>query len=151
VFASVTWPLTKKGVGLRDYLAGLKDYIDVAEEERLKMLQSPKGAEKVGAKVDGNDVRQLVKLYERVLPYAVLFGSEREWSKQLGAYYKSAGQQPDWYSGNGAFNAAMFTSMMIGFSSQSSSYSSATSASSGGAGGGGFSGGGGGGGGGGGW
>jgi uncharacterized membrane protein YgcG len=151
VFASVTWPLTKKGVGLRDYLAGLKDYINVAEEERLKMLQSPKGAEKVGAKVDGNDARQLVKLYERVLPYAVLFGSEREWSKQLGAYYKSAGQQPDWYSGNGAFNAAMFTSMMIGFSSQSSSYSSATSASSGGAGGGGFSGGGGGGGGGGGW
>jgi uncharacterized membrane protein YgcG len=151
VFSALAWPLTQKGVDLRDYLRGLKLYISVAEEDRIKMLQSPEGAEKVGRKIDGNDSAQLVKLYERVLPYAVLFGIEKEWTKQLGAYYETAGQQPDWYVGNGVFNAIVFTSALNSFSTQSSSYSSSTSSSSGGSGGGGSSGGGGGGGGGGGW
>ena len=35
--------LTDKGLALRRYLAGLKMYIEVAETERLKMLQSPEG------------------------------------------------------------------------------------------------------------
>ena len=80
IFASLSWPLTQKGAELRDYLAGLKEYITVAETERIKMLQSPEGAEKIGTK--GNDTVQLVKLYERVLPYAVLFGVEKEWVEQ---------------------------------------------------------------------
>lgn len=69
------WPLTDKGLDLLRYLKGLKMYIGVAETERLKMLQSPEGAEKVGDTTDGE---KLVKLYERVLPYAVLFGQEKE-------------------------------------------------------------------------
>lgn len=144
------WPLTEKGAELRDYLEGLKLYIGVAEKERLKMLQSPEGAEKVG-KVSEENPRQLVKLYERVLPYAVLFGQEKEWAKQLGVYYETAQAQPDWYVGYGAFNAVVFSSAVGGFSAASSSYSSSSSASTGGAGGGGSAGGGGGGGGGGGW
>ncbi len=150
VFASILWPLTEKGVELRDYLAGLREYISVAETDRIKMLQSPEGAEKVGT-LDANDPKQLVKLYERVLPYAVLFGIEKEWTKQLGTYYEAGNVQPDWYSGNAAFNAVVFSSALSSFSSQSSSYSSSSSSSSGGSSGGGFSGGGGGGGGGGGW
>lgn len=144
------WPLTQKGVELRDYLAGLKEYITVAEEDRIKMLQSPEGAEKVGVQV-GEDTKQLVKLYERVLPYAVLFNVEKEWTKQLGKYYEQVNTEPDWYVGNTAFNAVVFASALGSFSSQSSSYSSASSSSSGGSSGGGSSGGGGGGGGGGGW
>ena len=140
--------LTDKGLALRRYLAGLKMYIEVAETERLKMLQSPEGADKV--KVDTNDEKQLVKLYERVLPYAVLFGSEKEWTKQLGRYYEQVGSNPDWYYGQGVFNAAAFASGMSGLSSVASSVSSFSS-SDGGSGGGGFTGGGGGGGGGGGW
>lgn len=140
--------LTDKGLALRRYLAGLKMYIEVAETERLKMLQSPEGADKV--KVDTNDEKQLVKLYERVLPYAVLFGSEKEWTKQLGKYYEQVGSNPDWYYGQGTFNAAAFASGMSGLSSVASSVSSFSS-SDGGSGGGGFTGGGGGGGGGGGW
>jgi len=151
IYAHTLWPLTKKGVALKEYLAGLREYISVAEEERLKMLQSPEGAEKVGVKVNGRDSQQLIKLYERVLPYAVLFGIEKEWTKQLGAYYEAGATQPDWYSGNAAFNAVVFSSAVSNFSSQSSSYSSSSSSSSGGSGGGGSSGGGGGGGGGGGW
>jgi uncharacterized membrane protein YgcG len=150
VYAYTIWPLTEKGAELRDYLMGLKLYIDVAETDRIKMLQSPEGAEKVGD-IDGSDSGQLVKLYERVLPYAVLFGVEKEWLKQLGAYYDTTNSQPDWYAGNSAFNAVVFASALGSFSDQSSSYGSSSSSSSGGSDGGGFSGGGGGGGGGGGW
>lgn len=149
VFAlSFGWSLTDEGLALRRYLAGLKMYIGVAEAERLQMLQSPEGAEKV--KVDASDEKQLVKLYERVLPYAVLFGQEKEWSKQLGKYYEQVGEQPDWYSGQGAFNAAAFAAGMNSLSSVASSASDYSS-TSGGSTGGGFAGGGGGGGGGGGW
>ena len=149
VFAlSFGWSLTDEGLALRRYLAGLKLYIGVAEAERLQMLQSPEGAEKV--KVDATDEKQLVKLYERVLPYAVLFGQEKEWSKQLGKYYEQVGEQPDWYSGQGAFNAAAFAAGMNSLSSVASSASDYSS-TSGGSTGGGFAGGGGGGGGGGGW
>ena len=149
VFAlSFGWSLTDEGLALRRYLAGLKMYIGVAEAERLQMLQSPEGAEKV--KVDATDEKQLVKLYERVLPYAVLFGQEKEWSKQLGQYYEQVGEQPDWYSGQGTFNAAAFAAGMNSLSSVASSASDYSS-TSGGSTGGGFAGGGGGGGGGGGW
>ena len=145
---SFGWSLTDEGLALRRYLAGLKIYIGAAEVERLQMLQSPEGAEKV--KVNAADEKQLVKLYERVLPYAVLFGQEKEWSAQLGKYYEQVGEQPDWYSGQGAFNAAAFAAGMNSLSSVASSASDYSS-TSGGSTGGGFVGGGGGGGGGGGW
>ncbi len=145
---SFGWSLTDEGLALRRYLAGLKMYIGAAETERLQMLQSPEGAEKV--KVDAANEKQLVKLYERVLPYAVLFGQEKEWSAQLGKYYEQVGEQPDWYSGQGAFNAAAFAAGMNSLSSVASSASDYSS-TSGGSTGGGFVGGGGGGGGGGGW
>jgi len=144
-------PFTDKGLELFRYLKGIEQYIKVAEVERLQMLQSPEGAAKVGEPVDGNDRRQLVKLYERVLPYAVLFGQEKQWYQQLGKYYESLNESPSWYSGRtGAFNAAAFTSGMSSFS-QASTYAAPSSSSSGGSSGGGSSGGGGGGGGGGGW
>ncbi len=153
------WPmvngkrLTDKGLNLRRYLLGLKMYIGVAEEERLRMLQSPEGAKKVAeAGFNGaDDQKKLVELYERVLPYAVLFGQEKEWSEQIGVYYEQSGGQPDWYSGSDiGFYAVMFASGMSSLSSAASSASSASSLS-GGSSGGGSTGGGGGGGGGGGW
>lgn len=136
-------PLTEKGRELFDYLKGLKMYIKLAEEQRLNVLQSVKGAEK--RQINTGDNKQLVVLYERVLPYAVLFGQEKSWLKEMGKYYENTQTKPDWYSGVGAFNAAAFASSVSSFSSYagSSSFSS-----SGGGGGGGFSGGGGGGGGG---
>lgn len=140
--------LTDKGLALRRYIEGLKMYIEVAEVDRLKMLQSPDGAQKVSQVTNGNtEPRQLVNLYEKVLPYAVLLGKEKEWSKQLGQYYEQSSTQPDWYTSQGVFNAAMFSASMSGFS-QAASYTSSSSSSSGGSGGGGSSGGGGGGGGG---
>lgn len=152
VFSFTVWSLTDKGLGLKRYLEGLKLYIKVAEQDRIKMLQSPEGAEKVASVASGTEPAQLIKLYERVLPYAVLFGQEKEWSKQLGAYYENIGTQPDWYnSHSGAFNAAVFVGAMSSFSTSTTTYTSSSSSSSSGSGGGGSSGGGGGGGGGGGW
>ncbi len=142
--------LTDKGLVLRRYLMGLEEYIKAAEAERLKFLQGPDTAQKVGEVVDVTNPGQIVKLYERVLPYAILFGQEKQWTKRLSTFYESAEVAPSWFVGTAAFNAAAFSSAMTDFSS-AVTLSSGASSSSGGSGGGGFSGGGGGGGGGGGW
>lgn len=143
-------PLTDKGLQLRRYILGLDKYIKASETERLKFLQGPDTAQKVGYDVDPGNPGQLVKLYERVLPYAILFGYEQQWAKRLGDFYQESGSAPDWYAGSAPFSAAVFASSLHNFS-ETSSYSGGSSSSTGGSSGGGSSGGGGGGGGGGGW
>lgn len=148
IIKSFQKPLSPIGRELSDYLKGLKLYIKIAEEDRIKFLQSPSGAAQ--AAVDVKDTGAVLRLYERVLPYAVLFGIESEWTKVLGKYYDQQNTNPDWYVSNSMFNSAMFASAISSFSSSAAS-ATYTSSSSGGSSGGGFSGGGGGGGGGGGW
>lgn len=145
-------PLTTEGAKLKEHLLGLREFIRVAEADRLQMLQSVSGAER--APVAGTtDNAAIIKVYEKLLPYAVLFGLEKEWAGTLGKYYDQT--PPDWYQGSNvsAFNAGAFAGALGGISSSiASSFSgSSSSSSSGGSGGGGSSGGGGGGGGGGGW
>ncbi|CAN7401289.1 DUF2207 domain-containing protein [Microbacterium sp. LjRoot45] len=138
-------PLTAAGAETRDHLAGLKLFIEWAEADRIRMLQSPAGAERVA--VDVRDPRQMLRLYETLLPYAVVFGQEREWSAQLAVLYSATGVAgPYWYAGTGSFNASAFASG-IGSLSAAASSSSSTSGGSGGGGGAGGGGGGGGGGG----
>ncbi|MEL5991735.1 DUF2207 domain-containing protein [Microbacterium phosphatis] len=135
-------PLTRDGAEIRDHLQGLREFIAWAEEDRIRMLQSPGGAER--RPVDTADPRQMLVLYERLLPFAVVFGQERQWAERLTAFYPNG--VPDWYAGSGPLNAVAFSA---GISSLSSTaVSSSVSSSSGGSSGGGFSGGGGGGGGG---
>jgi len=138
-------PLEAQGVELRDYLRGLKLYISLAEADRLRYLQSPEGA--ITTPIATDDTAQLVKLNERLLPYAILFGEEKEWTRQLGKYYDDLGVEPQWYAGSTAFNTAVFASSIGSLSSSVTSAYSGSSSSSGSSGGG-FSGGGGGGGGG---
>lgn len=133
-------PLTDKGRNIVDHLEGLKSYIQLVEAERLQVLQSPEGAQT--NPVDTNDKQQIVKLYEELLPYAVLFGQEKQWSRQLSVYYNEARTAPTWYSGASGFNASGFASSVNSFTSSASSGSSGFSG--GGAGGGGGGGGGGG-------
>jgi uncharacterized membrane protein YgcG len=140
-------PLTEKGAELRDHLEGLHLYIRVAEKDRIRVLQSPEGAERTP--VDTTDRGQMLTLYERVLPFAVVFDEEKRWAKELGEYYDE--QPPEWYSGSGAFSTAAFASGISSVATSAASAYSASSSSSGGSSGGGSSGGGGGGGGGGGW
>lgn len=172
VFCIVSWILkwrinrykryTEKGIKLVKYLEGLELYINMAEADRLKFLQSVEGADTSNAGI--------VKLYEKLLPWASLFGAEESWVKELEKYYEIEDV-------NEAVNSDVLRGMMlseishdismaivsstnyhepISISSSGGSGGSWSSSSSGGGGGssssgGGFSGGGGGGGGGGGW
>jgi Predicted membrane protein len=137
-------PLTAKGSELKEHLEGLREFIRVAEADRLQMLQSVSGAERIPT----GDGAAIVKIYERLLPYALLFGLEKEWAQEIAKYYDT--NPPDWYSGSSGFSIGAFAAGISTLSSTvSTSYSgSSSSSSSGGGGGGGSSGGGGGGGGG---
>jgi uncharacterized membrane protein YgcG len=143
-------PLTKEGALAVEHLEGLREYIRLAEADRLQMLQSVTGAERTKLDKTAAEGPDVIKIYERLLPYAVLFGLEKEWAGELAKYYDQT--PPDWYQGSNitAFNVGAFAGAIGSLSaSVSTSYSgSASSSSSGGSGGGGSSGGGGGGGGG---
>ncbi len=140
--------LTPAGADQRDYLLGMKLYLTVAEEDRLRILQSPTGAERVNY----NDKREVVKLYEKLLPFAVVFNVEDQWSKVLAIHYTDSSLSPDWYVGTGGFNSALFIGSLSSLSSavttSTTPISSGGGSGFGGSFGGGFSGGGGGGGGG---
>ena len=99
-------PLTALGAEVRDHLAGLQVFIEWAEADRIRMLQSPQGAERV--RIDTTDRRQMLKLYETLLPYAVVFGQEKQWAKELAVLYGETGT-PVWYSGSSGFNASAFS------------------------------------------
>ncbi len=136
---------TLKGIEISKYLDGLKEYMNLAEKDRLKFLQSVKGAD--------TSNQGIVKLYEKLLPYAVIFGIEESWMDELNKYYQLDDvTNPYWLHGATYFPISDFRSFTSYTSSSiSSSTASSDSGGSSGGGGGGFSGGGGGGGGGGGW
>jgi uncharacterized membrane protein YgcG len=150
VFAFIMPARTAQGVEAHDALLGLKDYIKLAEADRLKFLQSPEGAEKIQDKeaFDPKTAQAKVKLFEKLLPYAILFGLEKDWAKQFNDFYKTP---PDWYQGGNwtAFNAGYFAGSLGSFNNAAgTSFAAPSSSSSSGFSGGGAGGGGGGGGGG---
>ena len=143
---------TKKGIELARYLEGLELYIKMAEKDRLAFLQSVKGAD--------TSAKGIVKLYEKLLPWASLFGREESWVKELAKYYDVENVpeeiSPELLNGIIASNMLRDVDNVVRASTNyvsSSGYSGGGGGSSfsSGGGGGGFSGGGGGGGGGGGW
>lgn len=69
---------TKKGLEMARYMDGLKEYIELAEAERMKVLQSVKGAD--------TSAKGIVKLYEKLLPYSAVFGLEDSWMKEMKKY-----------------------------------------------------------------
>lgn len=135
---------TKKGLELSRYMDGLKLYIEMAEADRMKMLQSVEGAD--------TSPEGIVKLYERLLPYAAIFGLEESWMNEMKEYCQVEEiEEPDYLMAGFAVseisrnlnNAASFATSSTVMSSSGGGSSSGFS----GGGGGGFSGGGGGGGG----
>ncbi len=136
---------SRLGVSAHESLKGLKYYIEVAEKDRIRKLQS------AGAKYakSAHEPTKTVELFEKLLPYAIIFGVERSWAKQFKDIYTT---QPEWYQGNmGTFNSVILTNHILSSTSAVNS-SFASPSSSGGSGfSGGGAGGGGGGGGGGGW
>lgn len=80
----------------REHLDGLRQYLALAEADRLRALQSPRGALVVTDRPAGpgqspaaeapdpaRDPAARFHLNERLLPYAVLFGVEKQWLAQL--------------------------------------------------------------------
>lgn len=93
---------TDEGQVLRRHLDGLRDYMAMAEQERLRVLQSPEGALRtpagaltVGGQILGLEAQPAAGdpvaqstldrfvLTERLLPYAVLFRQENAWQKEF--------------------------------------------------------------------
>ena len=133
---------TPLGAETREYLEGVREFIRVAEADRLQVLQSHTGAERL---TDGSV--DVVHVYEKLLPYAMLFGMVKEWSRVLETTYASAGvSTPYWYPSLGNHGLHSLDSRLSALTSSIQSSASYTSSSSGGSSGGGFSGGGGGGG-----
>ena len=66
--------LTAAGVELRDHLLGLREYISLAEADRMRVLHAP------GTALTKGDVYLLT---EKLLGWAVLFGFGKEWARAL--------------------------------------------------------------------
>jgi len=129
---------THKGVLTKEYILGLKDYLQVAEKDRLEFHNAPK-----------KDPQK----FERLLPYAMVLGVEKEWAQQFESIYNT---RPSWYldPAGGTFSAIYLVNSLGSFQAKANStlVSNPSSAAGGGSGfSGGFSGGGFGGGGGGSW
>ena len=122
-------PKSLRGAEMLDHLNGLKMYIKMAEEDRMRVLQSVDSADRI---VDGGNSK--VKLYEKLLPYAMIFGLEKTWLKELAAQYPE-GVSPDWYHGSGVFNGILFANSMSSMSRSLNSYTLSASSVSGGGGG----------------
>jgi uncharacterized membrane protein YgcG len=133
---------TRDGRAVLDHIAGFRQYLSIAEGERLDRMTPP---------------ADTPELFEKYLPYAIALEVENRWAKRFAGVLAAAAAQGQqgfaWYSGSGSpwSNPTGFVDD-VG-SSLASTISSASTApgSSSGSGGGGSSGGGGGGGGGGGW
>lgn len=136
--------LTAAGAERHAYLMGVREFIRVAESDRIRMLQSATGAER---RPDGE--ADVVVLYERLLPYAMLFGEEKSWARVLEVAYADAHAQPTWITGGHGIGFAVAMSSFSHSTEAAATYSAPSasgSSSFGGSMGGGFSGGGGGGG-----
>lgn len=70
---------------MRAHLAGMREYIALAEAEPLRFSQSTEGADlRADVSPEASNARlQRFLLNERLLPYAVLFGLERSWTAVL--------------------------------------------------------------------
>lgn len=75
---------TPSGQERQRQLDGLRQYMRLAEADRLRFLQSPDGA--LSRRGEGHEIESFV-LDERLLPYAVVFGLEREWVAHLKIAY----------------------------------------------------------------
>lgn len=133
IFGGAMPAKTEKGMEIYEYILGLREYLQIAEKDRLNFHNAPEKKPEV---------------FEKLLPYAMVLGVEKAWAKEFADIYM---QEPSWYHGTGGtFNGVIFMTAMGNFRTYSARTLKASSHGSG-SGGGGFSGGGGGGGGGGSW
>lgn len=127
---------------MMDRVQGFRMYLETAERERIRALASTSMPEDTPER------------FERLLPWALALGVEKQWASRFEEVLLKNDYQPDWYHGTGPWHMAGPSMIASGLSSglgQAISSAATPPGSSSGFGGGGSSGGGGGGGGGGGW
>lgn len=79
-----------KGNDMYYELLGLRMYIDTAEEKRIEFH---------------NDPEKYLGVFEKLLPYAMIFGLEKKWAKEFEDLYTTP---PEWYAGDmNTFNTYM--------------------------------------------
>ncbi len=134
-FILVMPKVTRSGALMKERLLGLKEYLQIAEKDRIAFHNAPE---------------KRPELFEALLPFAMVFGVEKAWAKEFQDMYTTP---PSWYQGQAAghFSSVSFVSGLDEFHSAAASTLASAPGGSSGSGGGGFSGGGGGGGGGGSW
>lgn len=94
---------TKKGALIKEYILGLKEYLQIAEKDRLKFHNAPEKKPEV---------------FEHLLPYAMVLGVADIWAKEFENIYKTS---PSWYSGEygNSFNTVTFLNSINDFTSSS--------------------------------
>lgn len=133
---------SRSGRRIMDSIEGFREYLSVAEEDRLNALNPP---------------QKTPELFEKFLPYAVALDCQNAWAAKFAGVLAAAGTAAaaaTWYVGNRDWTSdpvSFADHLGSDLSSTISSSSTAPGSGGGGSGGGGSSGGGGGGGGGGGW
>lgn len=133
VFGLLMPARTNKGVEARDHALGLKEYITVAEKDRLAFH---------------NDPKKSPERFDAILPFAIALGVDKAWAK----VFEGIDLKPTWYNDptHTTFNAFLLASSLGDFSNSVAAVAPPSSAGGGGSGfsgggsGGGFGGGGGG-------
>ena len=123
---------TATGVQGQEHILGLREYLSIAEKDRLEYH---------------NDPERTPERFDKLLPFAMVLGVEKEWAALFEDVYRE--DEPGWYSSppGHAFNPAMLaTNISSGLNSAVSTASvpQSSGSSGGGSSGGGFGGGGGG-------
>jgi len=94
---------TTKGVDTHSLILGFKWFLSVTETERLKFHNAP---------------AKNPQMFEKFLPYAMIFGVEEEWAKQFEDIYKTP---PSWYEGDVATFSALYFATSLSSMSQNMS------------------------------
>lgn len=98
IFISTIGIRSEKGNKKYHYLKGLKLYIETAEKHRIEFH---------------NDPKRYNEVFEKLLPYAMIFGLEKKWAKLFEDIYTTT---PTWYEGDfTVFNAYLLTNSLGGF------------------------------------
>ena len=79
---------TVRGVEEMEKILGFKEFIKTAETDRLKFIQEND---------IGSDLTGQLKMFEYLLPYAIMLGVGEKWAGMFKDIYAEVGQNPAWY------------------------------------------------------
>ncbi|MBU2025583.1 DUF2207 domain-containing protein, partial [Patescibacteria group bacterium] len=107
---------TAKGVNAKEHILGLKEYLGVAEADRIKFHNAPE---------------KKPETFEKLLPFAMVLGVEKQWAKQFEDIYQNP---PQWFEGSAPDHFSSFYLVNSLFSLQNAANAAFVSSPGGGAG-----------------